>query len=270
MKKAKARPIITLTTDFRHDLYVGQIKGVILSINERVRIVDLEHNVTDYSISEAAFLISQISSFFPPGTIHLAIIDPGVGTSRRCLAIQTPDYFFIGPDNGLFSLVLEKQRTKRIFEVDPTKFEKVSSTFHGRDIFAPLAAYISLGCEPEEFGREVRRMVQLKMKRNAIIYIDGFGNIITSITKNFHPGEELIVRYKERKIVARFVKTFAEAKRDEFILLRGSSGYLELDKNLSSAARELKARVGDPVEIMKREPLASDFYSRYPQENQYL
>lgn len=252
MKKVNVRPIITLTTDFRHDLYVGQIKGVILSVNQRVRIVDVRHNVTNYSISEAAFLISQISTFFPPGTIHLAIIDPGVGTSRRCLAIQTPNYFFVGPDNGLFSLVLQKQRTKRIFEVDPTKFEKVSSTFHGRDIFAPLAAYISLGREPEEFGREVRRMVQLRMKRNAIIYVDGFGNIITSITKNFHPGEELIVQHKgRRRIVARFVKTFAEAKRDEFIVLRGSSGYLELDKNLSSAAQELKAGVGDPIEIMK-------------------
>ncbi len=270
MKKGNATPIITLTTDFRHDLYVGQIKGVILAINRQVRIVDIKHDVTSYSIRQGAFLISQISPFFPRGTIHLAIIDPEVGASRRCLLIQTQDYFFIGPDNGLFSLVLKDEKMKKIFEVDPAKFKQVSPTFHGRDIFAPLAAYISLGKEPEEFGRRVQEIVELEMKRNSIIYIDGFGNIITSIEKNFPPGKELTVRHKKRKIVARFVRTFAEAKRDEFILLKGSSGYLELDKNLSSAAKELKARVGDPIEIIKRSPVASDFDCHHLQKNQYL
>ena len=267
MKKTNAAPIITLTTDFRHDLYVGQIKGVILSISERVRIVDIKHDVTSYSIREAAFLISQISPLFPRGTVHLAIIDPGVGTSRRCLLIRTQDYFFIGPDNGLFSLVLKEQKMKKVFEVDPAKFKQVSPTFHGRDIFAPLAAYISLGKDPEEFGRRVEEIVEIEMKRNSIIYIDGFGNIITSIKKSFPPGKELMVRHKKRKIVARFVRIFAEAKRDEFILLRGSSGYLELNKNLSSAARQLEARVGDPIEITKRGPLASDSDCHYLQKD---
>lgn len=253
MKKASATPIITLTTDFHDDLYVAQVKGVILSINRKVRIVDIKHDVTSYSIPEAAFLISQTYPSFSRGTIHLAIIDPGVGTSRGCLLIQTQDYFFIGPDNGLFSLILKDEKMKKIFEVDAAKFKPVSPTFHGRDIFAPLAAYISLGKKPEEFGRRVQKIVELEMKRNSIIYIDGFGNIITSIKKNFLPGKELIVRHKKRKIGARFVRTFAEAKRDEFIVLKGSSGYLELDKNLSSSARELEARVGDPIEIIKRE-----------------
>jgi hypothetical protein len=254
MKKANATPIITLTTDFGDDLYVAQIKGVILSINRKVKIVDIKHNVTSYSILEAAFLISQTYPSFPRDTIHLAVIDPGVGTSRGSLLIQTQNYFFIGPDNGLFSLILKEQKLKKIFEVDAAKFKPVSPTFHGRDIFAPLAAYISLGKEPEEFGRRIQKIVELEMKRNSIIYIDGFGNIITGIKKDFPIGEELMVRHKKRKIVARFVRTFAEAKRDEFILLRGSSGYLELDKNLSSAARQLRTRVGDPIEIIKREP----------------
>ena len=242
-------PIITLTTDFSSDLYRGQMKGVILSINEKVQIIDIGHHTRHYDILEGAFLIWQVCCRFPPGSIHVGVVDPGVGTSRAGLAIKTEKYYFIGPDNGLFSLALKDQRIKTIIQIDPSRFEEVSSTFHGRDVFAPLAAHVSLGKKIEDFGQRIHKIKELKLKKDSIIYIDEFGNIITSIRKISPLAKKVTIHYKDRKIKAKFGETFAEAKEGEFVVLRGSSGYLEIDKNKDSAARSLEAKVGEGIKI---------------------
>jgi len=242
-------PIITLTVDFSSDLYRGQMKGVILSINEKVRIIDIGHHTRHYDILEGAFLIWQACCCFPPGSIHVGVIDPGVGTSRAGLAIKTDKFYFIGPDNGLFSLALKDQRIETIIQIDPSRFEKVSSTFHGRDIFAPLAAHISLGKKIEDFGQRIDKIKELKLKKDSIIYIDEFGNIITSIRKISPLAKKVTIHYKDRKVRAKLTETFAGVKTGEFVVLRGSSGYLEIDKNKDSAARDLRAKVGETVKI---------------------
>jgi len=242
-------PIITLTTDFTSDLYRAQMKGVILSINEKAKIIDIGDHTRHYGIAEGAFLIWQVSSHFPPGSIHVGVIDPGVGTSRAGLAIKTEKFYFIGPDNGLFSLALKEGTIKEIIQIDPSRFEKVSSTFHGRDIFAPLAALISLGKKMDDFGQRVDKIKKLRLKKNSIIYIDEFGNIITSIRKISPLAKKVTVHYKDRTIEARFAQAFAEAKKGEFVVLRGSSGYLEIDKNRDSAAQDLGAKVGETIEV---------------------
>lgn len=241
--------IITLTTDFGCDLYVGQMKGVILSINKEAAIIDITHNVKSYSILEGAFSMWQVCSRFPAGSIHIGVIDPGVGSKRVGLIIKTGDYYFIGPDNGLFSPALANQKVEKIIQIDTSKFEEASCTFQGRDIFAPIAAYISLGEKIEDFGRETKKIKKLKIKKNSIIYIDNFGNIITSIKKTLPLEKKVTIHHKDRIIKVRVAKTFSEVKSSEFVVLRGSSGYLEIDKNRDSAVRDLRAKVGDPISI---------------------
>lgn len=242
-------PIITLTTDFGSGLYAGQMKGVILSINKEAKIIDITHNVKSYNIMEGAFLLGEVCSRFPAGSIHIGVIDPGVGTSRAGLIIETDKFYFIGPDNGLFSWAIRGQKIKKIIQIDTSKFEAASYTFQGRDIFAPVAAYISLGKKIENFGYQIKTIKELKLKKNSIIYIDEFGNIVTTIRKAFPLSKKITIFYKDRKIRAKFVKTFARVKPSEFVVLKGSSGYLEIDKNKDSAARDLGAKAGDTISI---------------------
>ena len=227
------------------------MKGVILSINEEVKIVDITHQVENYNLVEGAFLISQVCPFFPAGTIHLAVIDPGVGTSRKGLIIQTDKYYFVGPDNGIFSFVLEKEVIRKIVEINRSKFKIIAPTFEGRDVFAPVAAYISMGKQMEDFGSEIKNIKQLKIEENSILHIDEFGNIITSIQREFNCGENLTVVYQGKKVKAKFVRSFSEVKEGSYLVLKGSSGYLEVDRNRSSAAKALGARMGEKIEIYK-------------------
>ena len=225
------------------------MKGVILSINKEAEIIDIKNNVKNYNIIEGAFLISQTCPYFPKGSIHLAIIDPKVGTSRRSLIVETKNFYFIGPDNGLFSLIIEKEKIKRIIKIDSSRFKEDSFTFQGRDLFAPVAAYISLGEKAKNFGKEIKSIKKLNIKDNSIVYIDNFGNIITNIKKIFSFGKKLIIYYKRKKIKAKFVRTFADLKKGEFGVLQGSSGYLEIDKNRDSAVKDLRAKIGERIQI---------------------
>lgn len=255
--------IITLTTDFGEgSFYVAQIKGVILNLNENAKIFDISHNIKKHNIFEGAFVISQIWKYFPKGTIHLGVIDPGVGSSsRKSLIIKTSHCFFIGPDNGLFSFALgnKKQKIKKVIEIDEKKVEnifgrKISSTFHGRDIFAPIAALISKGKKLEEFGKEIefKKIKKLKIRKDEIIHIDNFGNIILSIEKrNLYINKKIVLRYKNKILPARFVKTYYDGKKGEFLLLEGSHGFLELSLREENAAKKLKAKVGDYITIKK-------------------
>lgn len=250
--------IITLTTDFGEgSFYIAQMKGVILSINKNAKIFDISHSIKRHNIFEGAFIISQIWKYFPKGTFHIGVIDPGVGSKRKELIIETENCYFIGPDNGLFSLALEKQKLKEVISIDEKKVEKftkekTSKTFHGRDIFAPVAALISKGYKPINFGSEIsyNEIKKLHIQKDEVIYIDSFGNIVLSLEKrNFCINKKIALRYKNKIIPARFVAKYADGKKGEFLLLEGSHGFLELSLREGSAAKKLKAKIGDKIDV---------------------
>lgn len=245
--------IITLTTDFATTFYSGQMKGAIFSINPEAKLIDLTHRVRDYNVLEGAFFISQVCPTFPSRTVHLVVVDPGVGSKRRGIIISTEKYHYVGPDNGVFHFVEGRERIKQIVQIDEAVFPNSSATFHGRDIFAPVASFLSLGKDAEEFGWRIDKKTtnRLALPEGCILYIDGFGNIITNIKKVFSPGERLAILYKQKKVQATFAKTFSQVKEGEYVVLKGSSGYLEIDRNRASAAGELKVRVGEKIHILK-------------------
>lgn len=247
------RKIITLTTDFATDLYVGQIKGVILSINPEIKLIDLTHKIKSFNILNAAFFIWQVCPLFPEAVIHLVVVDPGVGSKRTALIIRTEKHLYIGPNNGIFHFIEEEQKIKEVIQINPDKFKNSSTTFQARDIFAPIASFLSLGRKIEEFGWRVSKKVikKLNLPDRCILYIDDFGNIITNIREDFSPGERLKVIYKRKKIEAIFARTFSEVKEGSYVVLKGSSGYLEIDKNKASAAKSLGAKTGDRINILR-------------------
>lgn len=253
-------PIITLTTDFGlKDNYVGIVKGIISGINPKAKIIDISNFVPPFDIEAGRYLLETSHNNFSPGTIHLAIVDPGVGSSRKALLLETEQYFFIGPDNGLFSFV-PKSQIKRVISINQKKYfmKDVSSTFHGRDIFAPVAAYLSLGVSPEEFGRGIRSIVRQKqigirkIKKGTVgrvIYIDHFGNLVTSFKKDDLPLEQFSVYLDNRKI-GRLQKTFGSVKKNQPICYINSFGYLEIGLNQGSAAEFFKVDYSSDAQIL--------------------
>jgi len=248
--------IITLTTDFGSDFYVAEIKGVIFSVNPNVRVVDVTHNIDKQNVFDGAFIISEISWYFPKNTIHVGVVDPGVGSRRKEVIVQTDRAYFIGPDNGIFSLATKNQKIKNIFEIDYSKLKKfynrkISKTFHGRDIFAPTAALISRGIRPDGLGNRINEIKKLELPMDRVIHIDDFGNVITSIDKEFDFNDKLLIRYKNKKIKAHFLETFSNARAGEILVLRGSHGFLEIAINERSAAKKLGFKVGDSIKIVR-------------------
>jgi S-adenosylmethionine hydrolase len=262
-------PLITLLTDFgTSDYFVSAVKGVILSLNAAARIIDITHDVPPQDIEAAAFILLASCSSFPAGTIHIAVVDPGVGSSRRAVLIETRDRFFVGPDNGIFSYVCEREENQgvrpRIFHLTNPKYFRhpVSATFNGRDLFAPVAAALSQGVKPGEFGPEITdevRLPQLQPEpsrdgriKARIIHIDRFGNCVTSITqKELTPemitgGAKLQVK---KKLVKSFRDYFSEetGSREKVFGVWGSAGFLEIAVANDSAAKLLKVKRGDPV-----------------------
>jgi len=267
--------IITLTTDFGlADHYVGSVKGVILSINPRATIVDISHEVLPQQIEHGAFLLAGACQNFPAGSIHLAVVDPGVGTQRRPLAIVTPAATFVGPDNGVLSPAIpdtyreaagDSARSialppdSHAFVLTDERYHRrpVSATFHARDIFGPVAAHLSLGLTPEELGPEVAEIVALPPFRGTpqpdgsiagrVLHIDRYGNIITSIRAEQLGPDRLTVEMHGRSISG-LARTFADC--DGLSALIGSSGYLGIALYKGSAARELGNAVNDPVTVL--------------------
>ena len=194
--------LITLLTDFgTADYFVGAMKGVILSINPHARIVDITHEIPPQNIPAGAFMLSAACQAFPSETIHVAVVDPGVGSTRRPLVVSGCNQYFVGPDNGLFSFIFERDREARVFHLTNEDYFRrpVSQTFHGRDVFAPVAAALSKGVRPEQLGVEIKDyqlLAQLKPRRRdartieaTIIHIDRFGNCITNLTAEDVTGE---------------------------------------------------------------------------------
>ena len=255
-------PAITLTTDFGStDPYVGIMKGVLLRINPQVRIVDLCHHIPAGDIGRAAFFLRVSHRYFPGGTIHLAVVDPGVGSQREGLVIRTEEGFFVGPDNGVFSYICEGDKGVASWRIDPGKVPapgKVSNTFHGRDIFAPVAATLSLGLDPSSFGQPIEKKVLLPRPRldvtgeeirGEILCIDGFGNIITSIPGNLLSDDDAIEwRGGGMKGLNR---CYSEVEPGVILGLRGSSGFLELSVNGGNAAELIGLRVGESIVVLR-------------------
>jgi hypothetical protein len=267
--------IITLTTDFGlTDAYVAAMKGVILGINPEAKLVDICHTIKPQNIAEAAFVLSTAYPFFPKGTIHVVVVDPGVGTKRRAIILRTPTAFFTAPDNGVLSYVIQDYSTKSAKSKQPrelgpgleavaiTKPEfwrsPVSPTFHGRDIFAPVAARLSLGLPLIEFGEAITSLTVLPLSRpyqeaggsliGHVLHIDSFGNLITDIKNGDLPQEKQSITIEVGdKHIKGLSRTYAEAKK--LLAVIGSSGHLEVSLKEGSASAFLKAKIGDEVRI---------------------
>ena len=259
---------IGLITDFgaRGQHYVASMKGIILKINPKAKIIDIAHNITPFSIIEAAYIIKSTYSLFRKNTIFIIVVDPGVGSSREIVIIRTKDdYFFIGPNNGIFTNVFDSNEISQCIHIKNDQYfnSPVSQTFHGRDIMAPIGAYLSKGVDIDDFGPkfpiaklndfpiELKRISDNKI-RCTIQYIDEFGNIITNIkgkTFPFKENTEIAIRLGEQEIKGKFVKFYKEVSINSLLLIVGSSGFLEISKNQGNAAIELGLKVGDIITI---------------------
>lgn len=262
-------PPIALLSDLgEKDYFVGAMKGVILSINPEVAIVDISHQIPKHDIRTAAFVLANAAEPFPKGSIFLTVVDPGVGTERICILLQTQNGLnFIGPDNGVFALVASCFGIREIREVSNKELmrSEVSATFHGRDLMSPVAAHLSLGLNPSEVGPRIERMKRLKIEEpeleadklhGRILHIDDFGNLITNIDaglmKKFEsPGSRLTIETREKVIGAKFVRAFGDVKQGEKLCYIGSAGLLEIAKNTGNLAEELEANSEDKI-ILKR------------------
>ncbi len=254
--------MITLTTDFGFkDTYVAEMKGVILTLNPNATIIDVTHEVPKFNVREAAFILASAAPYFPKGTVHLAVVDPGVGTQRRAIIMETQRGFFVGPDNGSLLLAAKKQGIKHIHQIANPKYmlPQVSNTFHGRDIFAPAAANLDLGVKPAEFGPEITDAIApdcatVKKTNGAVVgevlHVDGFGNIITNIPqRELARAKAVDVNLPTASLKLTLSKTYAAAQPKEAIAIVGSHGFLEIALNQGNAAEKFRIKAGDGVEV---------------------
>jgi S-adenosylmethionine hydrolase len=257
--------LITLTTDFgTSDYFVGAMKGVIASLAPSARVVVNTHEITPYNILEGAFTIAEAAAYFPKGTIHVVVVDPGVGSDRRALLAEAAGQYFIAPDNGVLTMVFQNApKSPKVRTISNAKLalKDVSRTFHGRDIFAPAAAHLARGVKPAQFGKpttdyvliEGAEPVELSANswRGTIIKSDRFGNVIT----NFHIDDFFAIKTNPFTMrvgsarIRRLALTFSDTKRGELAVIAGSSGYLEISANQASAEKELGCGPGSPVDL---------------------
>ena len=267
--------VITLTTDFGlNDGYVAAMKGVILGINPSAQIIDVCHTIQPQNINQAAFILGTVYSFFPSKTVHLAVVDPEVGSERRAIILKTNQAYFIAPDNGVLSYIIQQYSSRIIdkkcntiepgtdieaFAITNPKFwlSPVSSTFHGRDIFAPVAAHLSLGHLPEEFGSKIKSISVLPIPHpyqsqdnsliGRILHIDNFGNLITNIRETDLPINKTININIADHTITGLSSTYREGEK--LLALIGSNGHLEIACSKGSAATLICAKIGGEVII---------------------
>jgi S-adenosylmethionine hydrolase len=251
-----------LLTDFgTADYFVGAVKGAILSVNPGAAIADITHEIPPQDLEAGAFTLLASYATFPAGTIHVAVVDPGVGSTRRAIIVSAGEHFFVGPDNGIFSYIYDREPAHQTFAVTAEKYFRhpTSTTFHGRDIFAPVAAALSNGVKPKSFGAEITDAIRLNtpltpvVQNNGniegrIIHIDRFGNCITNITRDLLKDEQATLIVKEKPIDS-FRKFFGEDPSPDLFAIWGSAGFLEIAVNGGSAALTLGAKRGEPVII---------------------
>jgi S-adenosylmethionine hydrolase len=257
------QPIVTLTTDFGlADHFVGTMKGVILGICPEARIVDISHGVAPFAITQGAFLIAQAYRYFPKKTVHVVVVDPGVGTARRPILLEAAGQSFVAPDNGVLALVHAREKIKvRAITNDKYFLNPVSRTFHGRDIFAPVAAHLAAGAAPARMGKRIEDYVRPSFEKpqpngtgswsGRILHIDHFGNIVT----NFHVDDFPELARRSFRVtlgkyhVDRLARNYAVCRTGELFVIEGSSGYLEVSLNQGSAAQMVDCGIGAPVTL---------------------
>lgn len=265
--------VVALVTDFGYrDPYVGVMKSVIKSINPLAEIIDLTHGISRHDVHEAAVVLLVSAKYFPRGTVFTCVVDPGVGSERKAIVVETHNYYLVGPDNGCLTLLAQEDGIKRVFDVSSSKFalRDRSYTFHGRDLFAPVAAYLTLGYSPEELGSEIsiseiamleraRPIVRGGVIEARVLYIDVFGNVMTNVERGdldscgIRVGDVLNVVVGGRaSFYCKFVESFSRVPRGEFACYINSWKYLEIAINMGDAARELDAKRGDFVIIRPR------------------
>lgn len=260
------KKIITLLTDFGlKDPYVGAMKGVILSICPNANIIDISHEVRKFDIRQGAYILASTAPLFPKGTIHIGVVDPGVGTTRKPIIIETKKSFYIGPDNGLLTLAALKEGIKKVVHIANRKYmlPHVSYTFHGRDIFAPAAAHLANGVPIEEFGPILKKYETLsfskpKIHKNRIegeiIYIDDFGNVVTNIYRDIlekidiNERKIIKIQFNDRtEKILKICEAYNEVKEGDFLAIIGSGDFLEISINQGNAAKKLNIKEGTKI-----------------------
>ncbi|MFA4640656.1 SAM hydrolase/SAM-dependent halogenase family protein [Pyrococcus kukulkanii] len=253
--------MITVTTDFGlRSPYVGEMKVAMVRVNPGAMIVDVTHGITRHSIIEGSFVMEQVVKYSPPGTVHLGVIDPGVGTERRAVIVEGEQWLVV-PDNGLVTLPMKHIRPRMAWEIDLESIKRftgwrISSTFHGRDVFGPAAALIDKGVEPEEFAKEIPldSLVRLNLEPEVdgdiytltVIYVDDFGNVILNLENYERPREVELLDFGLR---IPYLNTYDQVEKGELLALPGSHDYLEIAVNQGSAAEVLNLKVGDKVRV---------------------
>jgi S-adenosylmethionine hydrolase len=263
-----ARPIITLTTDFGlNDHFVGTVKGAILSIAPEAEIVDICHSVQAFDILDGALALAQSYSYFPTRTIHVVVVDPGVGSARRPILASSDKYNFVAPDNGVLSLMYAREERLNVRHITSEHYflQPLSNTFHGRDIFAPVAGYLAKGVDQEKFGPEITdfvrfnaprpKAVDAKTFRGIVLKVDRFGNLITNITPQDAPAlfqvpaSAFKITIGQREITS-FKTNYADGAPNELFAILGSMGYLEIAANRTAAAQLAGAGKGTEVSLL--------------------
>ena len=263
------RPIITLLSDFGlRDPYVAEMKAVIISICQKARIIDISHEIEKFNVRMGAFILAQAAPHFPKGTIHVAVVDPGVGTARKPIIVETERAFYVGPDNGLLMLAARNDGIKCVYEIANPKYmlRRVSRTFHGRDIFSPVAAHLANGVDPSEFGPTVENPVMPsflspKIMGNEVVgeilYIDRFGNLITNIPESMlkalgiSEGMNLQFKLGDREVRLKLCSSYDDVQKGSLLSIVGGTGFLEISINQGNASCLLNMKIGDRVILIK-------------------
>lgn len=260
-----ARPIITLTTDYGiNDHLVGAMKGVILNINPDVMLVDITHGIMPHDILDGALTIAQAYRYYPPKTVHVVVVDPGVGTQRRPILVASDQHYFIAPDNGVLSGVYDQTEALYVWNLTSEHYfrQPISNTFHGRDIFAPVAAWLTKSWQTSAFGEQITDFVRFSLPKpkdegntlkGVVLRIDHFGNLVTNFTADNSPAlfaaDAKFTLRVGNGTITKFVPTFAQGAKGEAVAIVGSSGYLEVCVNRANAARTLAAARGAEVTV---------------------
>lgn len=258
-------PLITLTTDFGADSpYAAAMKGVIVRINPRARIIDLSHQLPPQDVVHGAFFLAEAVPYFPLETLHVAVIDPGVGTGRKLLYVEVAGRRLLAPDNGVWTMLGAGRAPERVHELTEPAYRRaeVSPTFHGRDILAPAAGHLSLGLDPGRLGPRVAQWVSLPLPcpvadghevHGEVLFVDHFGNLITNVRASTLPAEGPAEVVVEKAPVRRWVRTYGEASPGELVALISSGGFLEIAVAQGDASRRLGVRRGAAVRVVLRQ-----------------
>lgn len=263
--------IISLLSDFgQKDPYVAEMKGVILSISPQTCIVDVSHEIKKFNIRMGAYALASASPFFPANTIHVAVVDPGVGTNRRPIIVETPRNLYVGPDNGLLMLAAQHETITKVYAIDNPKYmlANVSKTFHGRDIFAPTAAHLARGIRPSTFGSTIQDYsfpdfaephVDDDKLVGEVLHVDDFGNIISNISTNdlesyvIRDGDSLVIELGAKTFNLPFFSAYGKVSVGSPLLLIGGNNFLEVAVNQGNASKIFGAKIGDVFRICLRD-----------------